>query len=275
MNQDQLKEKLLAIQKDIPPFTLIFSGKKSKKVNGLYKPESREIIIHNRNFSKDSAMIYTGIHELAHHLHFHSDTPPNSTRSHTNSFWALFHHLLFQAEEKGIYQNPLDDNKELQTITREIKEKYLKGNADLMLEFGKLLFRAWEICKQEEIRFEDYADRHLGLHRSSARNIIQVSKSDLPPEIGYENMLTLAKVRDPQKREEARRGLEAGLSPDMVKQGLKTASMPKILPREKILSRKKEDLARKITRLQQELQKVEQELASLEAGEIDREKVVN
>jgi hypothetical protein len=65
MNQDQVKAKLLAIEDAPLEFSLIYSGKKSNKVNGLYKPESREIIIHNRNFSDDNLLLYTAIHEYA------------------------------------------------------------------------------------------------------------------------------------------------------------------------------------------------------------------
>ena len=67
MNQDQLADKLRTLA-DVPPFTLVFSGKKSKKVDGLYKPAEREILIHNKNMSGDSDLIYTAIHEFAHHI---------------------------------------------------------------------------------------------------------------------------------------------------------------------------------------------------------------
>ena len=46
MNQTQVKELLLQLKEDVEEFSVIFSGKKSKKVDGLYKPDSREIIIH-------------------------------------------------------------------------------------------------------------------------------------------------------------------------------------------------------------------------------------
>jgi Zn-dependent peptidase ImmA (M78 family) len=66
MNQDQVKEKLLKLHDCTEDFIVIFSGKKSKKVNGLYKPDKREIIIHNRNLDNDNLLLYTAIHELAH-----------------------------------------------------------------------------------------------------------------------------------------------------------------------------------------------------------------
>ncbi|MCK4514270.1 MAG: hypothetical protein KAU31_03380, partial [Spirochaetaceae bacterium] len=70
MNQDQVKEQLLRLEDDTEEFFLIFSGKRSKKANGLYHPDTREIILHNRNFESDTALMYTAIHEFAHHIHF-------------------------------------------------------------------------------------------------------------------------------------------------------------------------------------------------------------
>jgi hypothetical protein len=37
MNQEQVKEKLFQLNKNVEDFSLLFSGKKSRKVNGLYK----------------------------------------------------------------------------------------------------------------------------------------------------------------------------------------------------------------------------------------------
>ena len=68
MNQDQVKEKLLALKVPCKDFTLVFSGKASKQVNGLYKSADATIVLHNRNFTSDTALMYTALHELTHHL---------------------------------------------------------------------------------------------------------------------------------------------------------------------------------------------------------------
>ena len=57
MNVDQLKEKLLMLEPNAGDFLLVFSGKTSKKVHGLYKPETKEIIIHNKNFNEDHRQV--------------------------------------------------------------------------------------------------------------------------------------------------------------------------------------------------------------------------
>ncbi len=54
MNQDQVKRALLSVRNAPEDFSVILSGKESRKVNGLYKPETREIILHNKNFANDT-----------------------------------------------------------------------------------------------------------------------------------------------------------------------------------------------------------------------------
>ena len=94
MNQDQVKNILLQIEDTSLDFSLVFSGKASRKVNGLYKPETREIILHNKNFANDNEMIYTAIHEYTHHKQCEKEGAARSTRHHTQAFWAMFHRLL-------------------------------------------------------------------------------------------------------------------------------------------------------------------------------------
>src|SRR5208337_4820417 len=132
MNNDQIKATLQALQSTEQDFTVILSGKKSRKVHGLYKPDSREIIIHNRNFTNDNELMYTAIHEYAHHLHFTSSAAPLSVRTHTTAFWNLLHTLLFEAEAKGIYTNPFESIEEFRALTREIKSRFLEGSGTLM-----------------------------------------------------------------------------------------------------------------------------------------------
>ena len=50
MNQDTVKDILLQIADTELEFSVTFTGKTSKKVNGLYNPDTHEIILHNKNF---------------------------------------------------------------------------------------------------------------------------------------------------------------------------------------------------------------------------------
>src|SRR5688572_3924102 len=121
MNQDQVKALLQRLEPQAPEFELLFTGKASRKVNGLYKPDSREILLHNKNFESDEELVYTAIHEFAHHLHFCSSARPTTIRSHTSVYWSFFHRLLAKAEEMGLYRNVFVSEPEFQRLTEEIK----------------------------------------------------------------------------------------------------------------------------------------------------------
>jgi hypothetical protein len=217
MNNEQIKEKLLQIKRTDKDFSVVLSGKKSKKVDGLYKTKSREIIIHNKNFTTEDELMYTAIHEYAHHIQFSESSLPISTRSHTNRFWHTFHTLLFKAEELGLYKNVFDSNDEFKELTEKIKNEIFRVNGGLMKEFGRLLAKARELCEKYHTSFEDYIDRILNLPRTSANTIMKTFDMDLDERIGFENMRVLTRIGDSEKREEAQVALLSGQSPDMVR----------------------------------------------------------
>jgi hypothetical protein len=217
MNQDQVKDLLLAIEDAPLDFQLIFSGKKSGKVNGLYKPETREIIIHNRNFNDDNLLIYTAIHEYAHHLHACSRGGKLSARSHTAEFWAILHGLLEKAESQSVYKNVFANAPELEGLTETIREKYLRENGNLVKELGMHLLRAHEICTTIGARFEDYVDRVLCIPRIAANTAIKMYQYNLNPQVGPDNMRFLTSIKNDEERMTAEQALIQGKSPDSVK----------------------------------------------------------
>jgi len=260
MNQDQVKAKLLSIEDPPMEFTLVFSGKKSRKVNGLYKPETREIIIHNRNFEgsgQDNLLLYTAIHEYAHHIHACSRGPTLSSRTHTQEFWAIFHGLLEKAESMGIYRNVFSLSPELTTLTEAIREKYVRKNGALLKELGAQLLKAHELCNAAGGRWEDYVDRVLRIPRQTANLAVKTFQYNLNPESGPDNMRFLASLSNEEKRNTAEAALLGGKSPDTVKTALRT-------PREETprlrLEKEKLRLERTISSLTRRLQEVEREL---------------
>ena len=68
MDNESIKNMLLDIQPSKLEFTVTMTGKESSRVNGLYKPETREILLHNKNFKTENELVYTAIHEYTHHL---------------------------------------------------------------------------------------------------------------------------------------------------------------------------------------------------------------
>jgi len=265
VNNDQVKKALLSIRRSPHDFSVILSGKKSSKVHGLYKPDSREIIIHNRNFKNDNELMYTAIHEYAHHLQFTTSATPVSARTHTTAFWNLLHTLLFEAEQKGIYDNPFESIEEFRSLTREIRSRFLEGSGALMKEFGKLLVRAHELCEKHGTSYPDYLDRVLGLPRTSAAVIIKAHTMDLDPRVGFENMRTLAGIRDERARERAQDELRAGHSPDMVKARYGPAAPPK--NKVDALRAERERLQKSIESMRKRLKEIERRLSELDQEE--------
>jgi hypothetical protein len=262
MNQDQVKETLLSIREAAQDFTVILSGKKSGRVNGLYKPESREIILHNKNFSNDNELMYTAIHEYAHHIQFSGAGAPTSARTHTTAFWNLFHGLLFEAEEAGAYKNPFEGIAEFRALTAEIKDRFITVNGSLMKELGGLLMKAHELCEKHGTSFTDYLDRVLALPRAGAHAIMKAKSYDLDPRVGFENMRTLAGIRDDGQRAAAQKSLVSGKSPDMVKAGLTAGKKPP--DARAALEAERVRLQNTIKRLRSRLSEVEKRLDQME-----------
>ncbi|MCL2270724.1 MAG: hypothetical protein FWC24_05200 [Treponema sp.] len=270
MNQDQVKSKLLAIEDAPLEFSLVFSGKKSRKVNGLYKPDSREIIIHNHNFdhgpSGDNLLLYTAIHEYAHHLHACSQGGKLSQRSHTSEFWAIFHTLLEKAEAKKIYRDVFAGSPELASLTEIIRKKYLRDNGSLVKEMGKHLLKAHELCTAIGVRFEDYVDRMLRIPRTAANMAIKMFNYDLNPDVGADNMRFLAGIRDADERQAAEKALIKGKSPDMVKTAIrkKTTGEDSWTSQDILLQLEKEKsrLERTIATLSKRLEEVKKQLTA-------------
>jgi hypothetical protein len=263
MNQDQIKTALLAIEDAPLDFTLVFSGKKSKKVNGLYKPESREIVIHNRNFSDDNLLLYTALHEYAHHLHACSRGGRLSARSHTTEFWAILHKLLEKAETKGVYKNVFADSPELNELTKIIRQKFLQENGGLVKDLGMHLLKAHELCIAIGGRFEDYIDRILRIPRNSAQIAMKIYQYNLNTSVGAENMRFLAGIRNEEERMTAEASLLKGKSPDTVKTESKRRTLGIPTPEEepKIrLEKEKSRLEQTIASLSKRLTEVEREL---------------
>ena len=261
MNQDQVKAKLLAIEDAPLEFSLIFSGKQSRKVNGLYKPESREIIIHNRNFDDDNLLLYTAIHEYAHHLHACRRGGSLSSRAHSTEFWAIFHGLLELAEKKKIYRDVFANSPELLELAEFIKKKYLLENGSLVKEMGKHLLRAHALCTAAGARFEDYVDRLLRIPRVAADMAIKMYQYDLDPQVGADNMRFLAGIRNDDERLNAEQALIKGRSPDTVRAGIRAGAEEDPQLR---LGKEKQRLERTIASLSRRLEEVNRELESLD-----------
>jgi hypothetical protein len=262
MNNDQVKAALLKLKDDVPDFTVILSGKKSDKVHGLYKPLDRSIILHNKNFASDNELMYTAIHEFAHHIQFTETAKPVYARVHTARFYSLFHELLYLAEEKGIHENIFATDKEFVKITETIKTRFMAPHGELIQAFGEALLAAHELCDKRGADFGDYVDRVLKLKRSNALSLIKLSNLNLDPAVGYENMKTLARIADPAERKRALKDLSGDYSPSMLE--LKYAGRKEPEDPVAALELEKKRLQKTIETLKEKLKLVEEKLRQAE-----------
>ncbi|MCL1817278.1 MAG: hypothetical protein FWG35_00015 [Spirochaetaceae bacterium] len=262
MNQDQVKKQLLRLEPDTEEFTVVFSGKKSRKVHGLYESDIRKILLHNKNFADDNDLMYTAIHEFAHHLHFTRSPVPISSKAHTTEFWSIFHGLLGKAEEMEIYQSVFDGDSELAALTKKIRDDFLARNGKLIKELGGILAKAEELCRKKNLRFEDYVSRVLCLDRSCARLFMRVRELDIDPALGFDNMKTVAALRDEGDRAAAQAAFLSGKSPDSVK--AEFANKPKEKDPAAALLQEKRRIERTIASLQSRLTEIDDRLTKLD-----------
>ncbi|MCX7776045.1 MAG: hypothetical protein N2067_08100 [Spirochaetaceae bacterium] len=268
MNQDQVRSILETLETPPAPFKLIFSGRTSKKVNGLYKPSTQEIVIHNRNFDSDSQLLYTAIHEYAHHLLFVRKGGVAMPRPHTQEFWVLFHELLGKAEAFGYYRSIFEAEPAFAELTAEIKEKCLTGNGALLLELGRLLVRAEELCRAHHARFEDYVERVLGLPRKTATTAMHAQSMGLAPSLGWDGLQLVASLRDPEQRARAVEALASGTPPQIAR---RMVVQPQTATNDPVaaLEAERHRLERSIATMQARLQAIEARLEELAAQTLD------
>ena len=257
---------LLRLEQPITDFSVILSGKSSAKVNGLYKIESKEIVLHNHNFHSDEELIYTAIHEYAHHLLCEKSAGIPNTRSHTVQFWTKFHELLDTAEKLNIYKNLFDTNPEFISLIQKIRS-LMPHNGEIFLEMGKLIHEGQGLCTKHHVRFEDFIDRALGIPRKTAFAAAQAFSYQLAPDYGWDNLSMLGSIASPEKRTACIRAIEEGKSHEQLRNLIRARHQPQN-PKAMLVQEKKR-LERTINYLKNKLEIVEQKL--LEIGTTDDE----
>jgi hypothetical protein len=283
MNQDQVKEKLLSLKVPCKDFTLVFSGKASKRVNGLYKPGDATIVIHNRNFTNDNALMYTALHEFTHHLMFARglDTGRNH---HTVAFWALFHSLITAAIKAGIYQDPYLSDEKLMEKRAEILD-LLKAQNELNRKLGAAFSQMATLSKEKGARFEDFIDRHARIPRKEALTLTKQQYSLGLDEVGQESSPALVNTVVGQGKDmSVAAGMAAkGCSLQQIKAAVSQKKVidPFVEPREEAPGeeqletlekhlasevRKKEKLEKRICELAQEIEKLKEQQYSFGFG---------
>ena len=258
MTNEEIKISLQKIWECKNDFSVIQTGKKSSRVNGFYRPATKEIFLHNKNFSSDNQMMYTAIHELTHHILI-SEKNVASVKSHTTLFWSTFYDLMDIAVEKGIYRRKRSGaTKELVGQARKIQKEIIEAQKRL----GELLGKINESCKSNGERYEDVVESDLQLSRSKAQELRSMSASQC--EYSDEISKVIETVKDVVS---AKKAAENGKTLAQIK--AIASKKPALASDDDLddpssLKREKKRLERTIERLQDRLVQVEESLASIQ-----------
>ena len=153
-----------------------------------------------------------------------------------------------------------ENSPELEALTEDIRKNYLEANGQLMIEFGKKLSQAYELCEAAGIRYEDYLDRVLKLPRATAQSISKVAKAAPAAALGFDNMKLVASL-PVSKQKEAESELLAGKTPDTVRFMMKKKAEE--TDKKHVLEREKKRIEKTIAQLSQRLEMIEENLAAL------------
>lgn len=273
MNQEQVKEQLMALGVETVDFPLVFSGKASKKVNGLYKPATMEIVLHNKNFKSDNDLMYTAIHEYAHHVTITRGFVKKAS-GHPAVFWAVFHSLLEVAILRGIYRDEFAADPSLQDKARQVQD-VLGAQVDAQKRLGLLLRELQLICTTKGIRYQDFLHRIARIPDSAAAAAIRLPHLDFEDfqQISPQAVELVSSIEDGLARMEAARKISAGWTLQQVRAGIKQGKVidPFVVPAteddDERLSRmlkERKKLIGQIEQLEVELEVMEDEIKQLQ-----------
>lgn len=217
MTNEQIKQLLLGLEETDTDFSVTMTGKSSRQVNGLYKPDSHEILLHNKNFTNENALVYTAIHEYTHHLLCVADgkCAHSRAKAHNTMFWAKMDDLLEKAVSQGVYSRQRSENltgliEEAKQIDQEI--------ANLRRKLGKLLTEIQKTSRDEGVRFEDVLSHDIKMQKSTAEKCFGASLIEQDG-IGQDMQDALSKTagKNPLVRESAQKAVEDGKTVEQVK----------------------------------------------------------
>ena len=265
MTQELVRENLLKLHSCIEEFTLEFSGRKSGRVNGTYRPGTRHITINNRNFDNNetgaNALFYTAMHEFAHHIQF-TEHKHSGSRSHTKLFYSILDSLAAKAEELGLYRYDADpDVKALVNEAAEVSAEI----AALQRRLGNVLNRLHSVCMRKGLRYEDVVKRKVKISVRMEKKLNKIAAlRDLPKDIGFETQEAIAAAKSEKEREAMLEAAKDGKSVAQVKQAaVSTRKEPDELD---ALVREKENCKTMIEKWKQRLKDIMERIKKLEGG---------
>ena len=271
MNNEEIKAALARLYYCKIDFIVIQSGKKSSKVNGLYKPATREIILHNKNFTTDNQLMYTAIHELTHHI-LTTERGVKTSKSHSGIFWATFYDLIDKAIELKLYtRERSEQTAALVAEAVEIQKKIIEAQKEL----GRIIAKLYDSCQNNGERIEDVIEHDLQMTRNKARELMKNNMSDSKDNEEIAKAVNSAK--NPMVRHAAQAAADSGKTVEQVKAIAKQKAKatdddlgnPEKIEPEEQLKQEEKRLKKKIEQLNDRLVQVQETLKSME-GDDDR-----
>ncbi|WP_020614229.1 hypothetical protein [Sediminispirochaeta bajacaliforniensis] len=214
MDNQAIVDFLVSLEAPATEVTVVQSGKSSEKVDGLYKPFDRTIILHNRNASmqEPSFLLRMAIHQYTHHLLIYGtaqDPVPLAepreevARHHGSRFSACYHRLLSKAAgtDAGVAGAPWDVDPELSAVADRIRGTLLPQYGGIALELGAQYAEAERLCAQKGYNLEEWLEDAVGADLADAKRMLRAHHEGLSPKIGFDAMKSLLKIPKEHRRE--------------------------------------------------------------------------
>ena len=201
MTNEEIKTALIKLYECKIDFTVIQTGKKSSKVNGLYKPDTHEILLHNKNFTTNDAVMYTAIHELTHHI-LTTEKGVRTVKSHSGIFWATFYDLIDKAIELKLYVR--ERSAETAALIKEAQK-----------QLGLIIAKLYDSCQHNGERIEDVIEHDLQMTRNKAKEYMDNKMSGSNDNDEIAKAVKFAK--DPAIKQAAQQAADAGKTVAQVK----------------------------------------------------------
>jgi len=262
MTQEQARERLLRLHGCKEDFTLEYSGKKNRRVNGQYFLDSKRIVINNRNFEDsdagDNLLFYTAMHELAHHI---QHTEHHLNCGHTKLFHSILNGLVDNAERLGLYR--YDADPEIEKLTDEAAQISAQI-AKLQRRLGTVLNNLHGVCLRKGVRYEDVVERKVRLSARTEKKLQKIAALQLPDGVGFETQEVIAGAKNDEQRLAMLKASDEGKSVAQVKQA---GAGPKNEPDElEALAREKDRIGKTIANLTRRLAEIVKRITLLEGG---------
>lgn len=210
MTNEQFVEKLKKLYDCKTEFTVTQTGKINTKENGSYNPKTHEIILHNKNFKTENAVMFTAIHELTHHIQ--NENGVKAKKSHNNAFWNTFYTLLGKAEKIGIYSRKRSES--VSEKTKELSE-IQKQIIELQKKQGRLLHELYKECEEQGDRYEDVLEHDLQISCNKAKELQKMAA--LTSDVSDEMSKAINSAKDMMMKNAAMQAADSGATVEQVK----------------------------------------------------------